>query len=208
MSVHNLETKNSNEIVEENTLKKFDLDKPLSERGLYGLRDLLSSLPKINTWDKYATFNINTAARKRIDEIVSNKRISMGNLSIEEEERMKKLVEKVKKGLNGDTTQMIEQFAEIRDWIMGTLSTSDGKSEKDKNNFLTSQKELENKDIDNKDWWESLQKLREFIQKKIENQQEKTNDKAREACRMWDKTTWIWNPIFASKVSECLRGIP
>jgi hypothetical protein len=39
----------------------------------------------------------------------------MGNLSIEENERMKKLVDNVKKGLNGKPAQMIEQFAEMRD---------------------------------------------------------------------------------------------
>jgi hypothetical protein len=67
---------------------------------------------------------------------------------------------------------------------MGTLSTSDGKSEKDKNNLLTSQKELENKDSANEDWRESLQKLREFIQKKIEQQQMLASSIAREACKM------------------------
>jgi hypothetical protein len=193
MTTKNLETwTERNDIVEKEMKDRFNLDSKVTERGEHGMKDLMSELPS-QKWIKYSESDIQEAAGKRIDTIVKRKWVSMGNLSIEENERMKKLVDNVKKGLNGKPAQMIEQFAEMRDWIMGTLSTSDGKSEKDKNNLLTSQKELENKDSANEDWRESLQKLREFIQKKIEQQQMLASSIAREACKMWDQTYWKWN---------------
>ncbi len=179
----------------------------LSSGGNRGFDFLSRYLPKKDS--NYDKDDIKWAANKWIDAIISNKRVSMGNLSIEEEERMNKLVESVKKGLNGNPAQMIEQFAEIRDWIVGTLSTSDGKSEKDKNNFLTSQRELENNDSANEDWQKSMQQLREFITKKESEHNTASEVQCRIAKKEWDRSLWIINMAVGKEaIDACLKEFP
>jgi hypothetical protein len=205
-----IETKINEVETTEEKRKNLTLETPLTPDGDRGLKDLYSELPNKN-WVMYTPSDIQDAAWRRIDKIIANKLISIKNLSDDEKKKMGEYMNTIKESMNekGSISEKIEHFSQIRDWLVGTLSASDGKSQKDKWNLEESQKTQKENIESTIDWKESLRKIQELMQRGQEEQRKKSDLQRKIAEEEWNRSSGIANMnVWKEAIDTCLRDYP
>ena len=180
---------NQTELIETFDKKQSRLEgfMELSDTWKSGFKDIA---PELTRWDgNFDQNDIKLAAQRRIDVLIASKLISVGNLSREEQDKIRQIQIEIMKCMDGKSPKdMVEEYGKIREKLVGTLSASDGKFQST-NKATQFKQEWEQIAIREKkeDWTDSMEQLRNEIQRITNKRSEDKLKQQQRLAQAWEE---------------------
>ena len=180
---------NQTELIETFDKKQSRLEgfMELSDTWKSGFKDIA---PELTRWDgNFDQNDIKLAAQRRIDVLIASKLISVGNLSREEQDKIRQIQIEIMKCMDGKSPKdMVEEYGKIREKLVGTLSASDGKFQST-NKATQFKQEWEQIAIREKkeDWTDSMEQLRNEIQRITDKRSKDKLKQQQRLAQAWEE---------------------